>query len=109
MVDGVLRRMRQGILYILERQVEIAPAMNARRRTDGCLQLRNLLADQFRIERKFSVGMRRGHDVCGTRIGRQAQHGHGILEGARAVVEAGQNMAWISTKPDATTRPWNRE
>ena len=92
-VDGILPWVGQGILNILERQVEVAAAVDAGDGSGGILQFGDFPADQVRVEGELRIGVRRGDDVGGAGTGGQVQHGDGIFEGPGAVVEAGQDMA----------------
>ena len=92
-INGVFCRMGQGIVDVFHGQVEIAPAMDARAGTGGRLQFGDLTLDQIRVESKLQVGVRRGDNIGGARLGRQAQHRYRNLESLGAIVETRQDVA----------------
>lgn len=91
-IDGVLVRVRQRVLYILRAEMEVTPAVDARLRAGGSLKLDDFPGNQFGIESKLAVGVRGGYDIGGPGIGRQTEHRHGIVEGAGPIVETIENM-----------------
>ena len=92
-IDGVFGGIGQGVLNVLQTQMEIAAAVNAGQGTDGCLQFFDFPGDQLGLEGELVVGVGRGDDIGGAGFGRQAQHGDGLLDGVGAIVETPEDMA----------------
>ena len=93
MIDRVLGAVGQRVLNIFNREMKIAPAVDSRNGPGDTLQFGYFAIDPLRVEREPCVSVRCGYDIGGTGFSGDFQHGDGILERLRAIIESGQNMA----------------
>ena len=91
-VDRVLLRVGEGVLDVVHLQVEVAPAMDGDA-GDAPGQFLSPLLDDRRLKAIARVRMRCGDDVGGARVAGPRQHRHALVERARAVVHAVEDVA----------------
>ena len=71
-IDGVLGGIGQSVLNVLQREMEIAAAVNTGKGTGSILQFGDFPADQGGVEGELGVGVGGSDDIGGAGIGRQA-------------------------------------
>lgn len=91
--DGVLAGIRDGVLNIVEGEVEIATLMDTGMTARSLGEFLHTLADEIRLECVLQVGMRGGDNIRRPGIGRHAQHRHAFLQGFGTVVQPIEDVA----------------
>jgi hypothetical protein len=83
----------QRVLNIIEREVKIAPGMDA----DGAIyrlpELFNLSGDNLRLEFEFMIGMRTGYDIGSSIFHSHPKHFDRLFERLGAIIQTGQDVA----------------
>src|ERR1700674_5496827 len=93
MVDGVLGRILQRVLNVIEREVKIAPAVDANRAVYSPPQFLDLAGDDLRLEFELIISMRTGYDVGSAIVHRQPQHFERLFQSLRAIIHTRQDVA----------------
>ena len=93
MIDRVLFGIGDRVLNIVITQVEVAPQVQSQYVAGGCCNLGDPLLVQLRVEAVLGVRVRRSHQIGGAMFSRHANHGDGIFDGTRAIVQTIQHVA----------------
>ena len=93
MVDGVLGGVLQRVLNIIEREVKIAPGMDADRAIYGLSEFFNLSGDNLRLEFELMIGMRTGYDIRSSIFHRHPKHFDRLFQSLGAIIHTRQDVA----------------
>jgi hypothetical protein len=92
-VDGVLGRVFERILNVIEREVKIAPGVDADGAVHGLAQFFNLAGDDLGLELEFMIRMRTGYDIGSSILRRQPQHFDRLFQSLRTIIHTWQDVA----------------
>ena len=91
--DGVFGGIGNGILNIVEGEVEVAAFMNAGMTTCGLGEFFHAQTDQVWLKGVLEIGMRGGDYIRRPGVGRHTQHRHAFLQAFGTVVQPIEDVA----------------
>ena len=83
----------QRVLNVIEREVKIAPAVDADRAIYSLSQFFNLGGDDLRLEFELMIGMRTGYDIRSSIFHRHPKHFDRLFQSLRAIIHTRQDVA----------------
>jgi len=83
----------QRVLNIIEREVKIAPGMDADRAIYRLSEFFNLSGDNLRLEFEFMIGMRTGYDIGSPIFHRHPKHFDRLFQCLGTIIQTGQDVA----------------
>jgi hypothetical protein len=83
----------ERVLNIIEREVKIAPGMDANRTIYRLPKLFNLSGDNLRLEFEFMIGVRTGYDIGSSVFHGHPKHFDRLFQRFGAIIQTRQDVA----------------